>query len=169
MIVGSGVCRGAALAAGTSRSNPVAMTVMTTSSPSCSSITAPKMMLASGSTDWAIMDEASSSSWSDRLGPPVMFSKTPRAPSIEPSSSKGLQIARWVAAVTRLAPLATPMPITARPMWPITVRTSAKSTLTSPGIVITSAIPLIACRSTSSATLNASFSGVVLSTIPSRR
>src|SRR5881296_1048068 len=105
----------------------------------------------------------------DRLAPPVMFSSTPRAPSIEPSSSSGLEIARWVASTARLAPCATPIPITARPMWPMTARTSAKSTLTSPGIVMTSAMPLMACRSTSSATLKASRSGVVLSTIPSSR
>src|SRR5437016_4105736 len=116
-----------------------------------------------------MIEEASVTSCRDRLPPPVMFSRTPRAPSIEPSSSSGLEIARWVASTARLAPCATPIPMTARPMWPMTVRTSAKSTLTSPGTVMTSAMPLIACRSTSSATLKASRNGVVLSTTPSSR
>ena len=41
----------------------------------------------------------------------------------------------------RLVPRETPMPMTARPVWDITVRTSAKSTLTCPVVVITSAMP----------------------------
>src|SRR5881296_802742 len=46
------------------------------------------------STACSMIDEASVTSCRDRLAPPVMFSSTPRAPSIEPSSSSGLEIAR---------------------------------------------------------------------------
>ncbi len=74
------------------RSKPAAMTVTRTSSPSSSSMTEPKMMLASGcATPW-ITSAASLTSKSPRSLPPEMLSRMPRAPSMEASSS-GVEMA----------------------------------------------------------------------------
>ncbi len=56
----------------------------------------------------------------------------------------------------RSMPLATAEPIIAMPCSDITVRTSWKSTFTSPGLLMISAMPATALFSTSSAALNAS-------------
>ena len=61
------------------------------------------------------------------------------------------------------------MPISAEPASVITVRTSAKSRLISPGIVIRSQIPCTPCRSTSSAIRNASIIDVDRSSTSSSR
>jgi hypothetical protein len=86
-------------------SKPAAMTVTRTSSPSASSMTAPKMMLASGcatSDDLGGLVDLEQA----EVGPPEMLSRMPRAPSMLASSS-GLEIAasgprdRAVLAATR--------------------------------------------------------------------
>ncbi len=132
-------------------------------------MTMPEMMLASGSTASEMMRAASATSCRVRSWPPEMLISTPRAPWIEVSSSSGEEIARCAASSARCSPLATPVPISAMPMPVMMVRTSAKSTLISPGMVIRSLIPCTAWRSTSSAMRNASDSGVPRSTKLSRR
>src|SRR5690606_2070017 len=136
-------------------SKPVAMTVTRTSSRSVSSMTAPKMMLASGSAASAMISAASLTSNSPRLELPVMLSKMPLAPSMD-ASSKGLDTAALAAFTARSSPEATPMPISAEPALSMMVRTSAKSRLMRPGTVIRSEMPCTPWRSTSSASLNAS-------------
>ena len=82
------------------RSKPAAMTVTLTSSPISSSMTVPKMMLASWwATPWMISAAAFISN-SPMLDGPVMLSSTPRAPSIADSSS-GLEIAALAAETAR--------------------------------------------------------------------
>ena len=70
----------------------------------------------------------------------MMFSRIPVAPSIV-SSSSGLSIAALAASTARVSPVEAPIPIIAEPASDITVRTSAKSRLIRPGIVIRSVIP----------------------------
>src|SRR5690606_31020758 len=82
----------AGLYAGVPPSNPAAITVTRTSSPSESSLTAPKMMLASGWAASVTSCAASFISNSPRSEPPAMESSTPRAPSMLCSSS-GLEMA----------------------------------------------------------------------------
>ena len=85
------------------RSKPAAMTVTRTSSPISSSMTAPKMMFASGwATPW-MTSAASLTSNNPRSEPPEMFSKIPRAPSMDASSS-GELIAARAAASARPSP-----------------------------------------------------------------
>ncbi len=118
-------------------------------------MTAPKMMFASG---WA----ASLTSWAaslisnrPRSEPPEMESRTPRAPSMDASSS-GEEIAITAAALARSSPRAEPMPISAEPASDITDLTSAKSRLIRPGVVIRSVMPWTPESSTWSAERNAS-------------
>ena len=80
--------------------SPAAMTVMRTSSPSASSMTAPKMMLASGCAAWPMISAASFSSNSPRSDGPLTLSRMPRAPSMLASSS-GLEIAARAAVTAR--------------------------------------------------------------------
>src|SRR2546421_111335 len=86
------------------------MTVTRTSSPSWSSTTAPKMMLASGWADLATISAASWTSKSPRSLPPQMLSRTPRAPSTEASSS-GDEMAFRAASAARVSPRAVPPPL----------------------------------------------------------
>ena len=125
-------------------SKPVAMTVIRISSPIDSSTTVPKMMFASSWASAWIIDEASLISWMVMLGPPVMFSRTPRAPWMVLSSRSGEEIAFCAASTARLSPLAVPVPIRASPICDMTFFTSAKSRLISPGTMIRSEIPLTA-------------------------
>src|SRR6266508_4120049 len=74
------------------RSNPAAMTVIRTSSPRASSMTAPKMMLASGCADWQTISAASFTSNRPRSDGPDTLSSRPRAPSMLASRS-GLAMA----------------------------------------------------------------------------
>ena len=60
------------------------------SRPETSSTTAPKMMLASGSAAALMISATSLTSWSERSVPPLMFSRMPRAPSMEVSSREEL-------------------------------------------------------------------------------
>src|SRR2546425_6817815 len=105
----------------------------------------------------------------DRSAPPVKLIRIPRAPSIDVSSRSGLATAFCAASRARFSPLPVPVPIIARPMPDMIVRTSAKSRLTSPGTRIRSEIPCTACWSTESATRNAAISGVPRSTTESSR
>ena len=74
------------------RSKPAAITVTLTSSPISSSITVPKMMLASGcATPWMISAASFTSNRPRSLGP-EMLSRMPRAPSMA-ASSNGLEMA----------------------------------------------------------------------------
>ena len=126
------------------------------------------MMLASGSAASLMIWAASDTSSSPMSSPPVTLMRTPRAPSIEVSSS-GLLIAAWAARMARSSPLATPMPINADPASCMIVRTSAKSRLMSPGTVIRSAMPCTPCRRTSSARRKASTTVAARSMICSSR
>ena len=75
------------------------------------------------------------------LVPPVMLIKTPVAPCMETSSKSGLEIAASEASSARFSPSASPVPIMALPISPITARTSAKSRLIRPGMIIRSVTP----------------------------
>ena len=88
------------------------------------------------------------------------------APSTDCSSS-GLEIAFLAASAARFSPLAAPMPIRAEPASCMIVRTSAKSRLIRPGIVIRSVMPWTPWRSTLSASRKASRMLVRRSTIAS--
>ena len=68
-------------------SKPVAITVMTISSSKLSSITAPKMIFASGSTLLCTNSAAVFTSCNPKSGPPVILMITPLAPSIDVSST----------------------------------------------------------------------------------
>jgi hypothetical protein len=72
---------------GSPPSKPAAMTVTRTSSPRVSSMTAPKMMFASGCTASCTRRAASLISKMPRFEPPWIESSTPWAPSIDASSS----------------------------------------------------------------------------------
>src|SRR5438876_3436708 len=135
---------------------PVAITVIRTSSPMDSSMTAPKMMLASSSASSWMSEAASFTSWRDRSGPPVMLMSTPRAPEIETSSRSGLEIAFCAASMARFSPCAIAAPVIAMPVSHMMARTSAKSRLMRPWTVIRSEIPRTAWKRTSSACLKLS-------------
>ena len=62
----------------------------------------------------------------------------PRAPFIEESSIKGLEIAASAAVSARFSPDASPVPIMALPISRMTARTSAKSRLIRPSLTIRS-------------------------------
>jgi hypothetical protein len=92
-----------------------------------------------------------------------MLTSTPRAPDRLTSSSSGEATACSAAmrARSHRVPAASAEPIIAMPISPITVRTSAKSTLTRPGTLMISAMPPTALRSTLSAALKHPRGGVV--------
>ncbi|MNY44285.1 hypothetical protein D3C86_1792990 [compost metagenome] len=116
------------------------MTVTRISSFSLSSITAPKIIFTSISEADATISAASFTSYKLRFIPPVIFIKTPLAPSMDVSSN-GLEIAFFAASAARFSPVATPIPIRAEPRSVIIVLTSAKSKLMRPGTAIKSEIP----------------------------
>ena len=116
----------------------------------------PKIILASGSTSSRMRLAASSTSNNVMSMPPVMLMRTPRAPFIDTSSSKGFEIAASAASMARRSPSASPVPIIALPISAITVRMSAKSRLIRPGITIMSVTPRTPECRTSSAILKAS-------------
>src|SRR2546428_8187266 len=97
-----------------------------------------------------------------RSSPPVILMSTPVAPAIEMFSSSGLEIACCAASIARFSPRPVPVPISAAPPFCITVRTSAKSTLTSPVTQMSAEMPCVACSRTSSAFFNASWNGMPL-------
>ena len=114
------------------------------------------MMLASGSTSSRIWLAASSTSIRRMSSPPTIETMTPFAPRIDTPSSSGLAIAFSAAWSARPSPSASPVPIIALPISPMTERTSAKSRLMRPGMIMRSVIERTPCCSTSSAIWNAS-------------
>ena len=149
-------------------SKPVAMTVTRTSSPIDSSSTAPKMMLALRSAAEWITSAASLTSKRPSSLPPVMLRRIPVAPSIE-SSSSSLVIAAVAASTARFSPAEEPTPMSAEPASAMIVRTSAKSRLTRPGMVIRSVMPWTPWRRTLSASRKASRTVVRFSTVARSR
>ena len=131
------------------------MTVIITSSPRRSLKLVPKMMFASGSAAARISSAASVTSNRLRFDEPVMLKRMPWAPWMLTSSS-GLAIAWRAASTARFSPVARPMPMSADPASFMIARTSAKSRLIRPGIVMMSLIPWTPWRRTSSTTRNAS-------------
>jgi hypothetical protein len=123
------------------RPMPVATTVTQTWPVSRSSTVAPKMMFVSSVAAPRITSAASFTSSSDMSSPPAIDSRMPVAPVIS-SSISGERSARSAASYARLSPVdANPMPISAVPESLMIVRTSAKSRLIRPGIVIRSVMP----------------------------
>mmetsp|Transcript_28130 Transcript_28130/g.45735 ORF Transcript_28130/g.45735 Transcript_28130/m.45735 type:complete len:268 (+) Transcript_28130:234-1037(+) len=90
---------------------------------------------------------------------------TMRLASLMGKSNSGLEMAATAASVARVLPAPVPTPINAVPASFMTARTSAKSTLTNPVLMMISEIPTTPCRSMSSATRNASVTGVFSGTI----
>ena len=80
-------------------------------------------------------------------------------------SNSGLDTACFTASIALSSPFALPIPMWAIPLSVITVCTSAKSKLISPGTLIRSVIPWTDCWRTSSAFFNASGIVVLRSTI----
>src|SRR3990167_4197936 len=111
-----------------------------------------------------MMEDASVASWIVRPGPPMIFINTPFAPSIEDSSSSGLETAFWADSTALFSPLPIPVPISACPIPVMIAFTSAKSRLTRHGMVINSDMPFTDCLKTSSATLNASLKDICFET-----
>src|SRR5437879_5453371 len=138
---------------------PVATTEMRMRPASCSSKVEPKMMLASGSTSSRMRLAASSTSKRVMSAPPVMLMRTPRAPFIETSSSSGFEIAASAASIALRSPSASPVPIIALPISPMTARMSAKARLMRPGIPSRSVTPRTAEWGTSSAILQGADNG----------
>src|SRR5207247_661148 len=104
-----------------------------------------------------------------RSSPPVMLISTPVAPVMEMLSSSGDEIACCTASIARFSPRPVPVPMIAAPPFCMTVRTSAKSTFTMPVTVMREEMPCVACSSTSSAFLRASWNGIPLPTTARRR
>ena len=97
-----------------------------------------------------------------------MLNRMPWAPWMLTSRS-GLAIAWRAASTARFSPVARPMPMSADPASFMIARTSAKSRLIRPGIVMMSLIPWTPWRRTSSTTRNASMIEVFFWTTSLRR
>ena len=150
-------------------SNPVAISVTRISPSMLESCTAPKMISASSpASSWIIVEMSVTSSMA-RSDPPVMLISTPLAPRMDTLSRSGDVTASCAALSARFSPRPMPVPIRAAPQDDMIVRTSAKSTLTSPLTRIRSLMPWVACRSTSSAFLRASWKEVPFPTTARRR
>ena len=135
---------------------PVARTETRILPSRSSSKAEPTMMLALVWAAARTLSTASSSSKRVRSRPPVTLISTPRAPSTELSSSRGLAIAASAASMARRGPSASPAPMIALPVWVMTLRKSAKSRLISPGLTIRSVTPRTPAQSTLSALWKAS-------------
>ena len=114
-----------------------------------SSLIAPKINSASGSTSALILFTAASTSKSFISLPPVIFTRSPFAPCKVYSSINGLFKANSVAAIALFSPSASPVPIIAFPLELITVSTSAKSKLIIPGLTMRSVMLWTPCFKTS--------------------
>ena len=108
-------------------------------------------------------------SCSEQVEPPETASRTPVAPWISWPIERRRDGARAPPRGARFGPLAMPMPISAEPASFMIVRTSAKSRLIRPGVVIRSQMPCTPWRSRSSATRKASTIDVFWSSTCSRR
>ena len=126
-----------------------------------SSLIAPKISSASGSTSALILFTDWSTSKSVRSFPPVIFINKPLAPLREYSSINGLLRAISVAVIALFSPSASPVPIMALPIELITVSTSAKSRLIIPGLTIKSVTLCTPCFKTLLDKLNDSSKVVV--------
>mmetsp|Transcript_4582 Transcript_4582/g.4723 ORF Transcript_4582/g.4723 Transcript_4582/m.4723 type:complete len:319 (+) Transcript_4582:925-1881(+) len=122
------------------------------------------MMLASASTASYTTSAALFISCRVISGPPTMLNTIPFAFEIG-KSRRGEEIALMAASTALVFPFPCPIPIKAVPALPMMVRTSAKSTLTSPGLMMISLMPTTPCLKISSATRKASVSGVFSGTI----
>src|SRR6185437_14990517 len=151
------------------RSKPVAMTVTRISPCIAGSCTAPKMISASSPTASWMISLIWCTSPKVRSAPPVMFTSTPVAPEMLTLSSSGELMACCAASMARFSPRPTPVPMSAEPPACMTVRTSAKSTFTRPVTLMSDEMPCVACNSTSSAFLSASWNGMPLPTTARRR
>mmetsp|Transcript_5472 Transcript_5472/g.16595 ORF Transcript_5472/g.16595 Transcript_5472/m.16595 type:complete len:252 (+) Transcript_5472:266-1021(+) len=139
--------------------------MVTLTSPSYfSSMQVPKMTFAEGSAREVTTSDTAFTSERVRSLPPVMLYTIPVARSMD-LSSKGAEAACWAASSALFLPVPVPTPSMAVPEFVITVFTSAKSTFTSPGMVMMSAIPWTPCLSTSSARRKASCKGVLSPTM----
>mmetsp|Transcript_18986 Transcript_18986/g.44475 ORF Transcript_18986/g.44475 Transcript_18986/m.44475 type:complete len:261 (+) Transcript_18986:451-1233(+) len=137
---------------------------METSSPISGSINAPKMILASSCAFSYMTSDAALISLRPRSDPPTTLNTILFA-SLMGKSRSGLEMAATAASVARVLPAPVPTPMSAVPASFITARTSAKSTLTSPVFMMISDMPTTPWRSMSSATRNASVTGVFSGTI----
>src|SRR6266446_5783526 len=164
-----GAAREAVSAPAAGLSNPVAITVTRISPCMAGSFTVPKMISASSPAASFTTSEIWVTSPSVRSSPPVMLISTPVAPVMEMLSSSGDEIACCTASIARFSPRPMPVPMIAAPPFCITVRTSAKSTFTMPVTVMREEMPWVACSSTSSAFLSASWNGMPLPTTASSR
>ena len=99
---------------------------------------------------------------------PVIEYRMRFAPTMEDSSSLD-EMASVAASSARVSPDAMPMPIMAEPASFMMARTSAKSRLMRPGMVMRSVMPCVPWRRMSSATRNASSMEVFLSMTCRRR
>ena len=126
-----------------------------------SSLIAPNINSASGSTSALILLTDWSTSNKVRSFPPVILINKPFAPWREYSSIKGLFKAISVAAIALFSPSASPVPIIALPMALITVSTSAKSRFIIPGLTIKSVTLCTPCFKTLFDKLNDSSNVVV--------
>jgi hypothetical protein len=84
-----------------------------------------------------------------------MLSSTADAPVIDTLSSSGLEMACCAASSARFSPRPMPVPISAAPPFCMTVRTSAKSTLMMPVVVMSREMPWSRGAAPSSAFLTA--------------
>ena len=105
-------------------------------------MTVPKMMFASSSAAELMICDASSISCRLMSLPPVMEYRMRSAPTMEDSSSFE-EMASLAASAARFSPEAMPMPIIAEPASFMMARTSAKSRLMRPGIVMRSVMPCV--------------------------
>ena len=126
-----------------------------------SSLIAPNISSASGSTSALILFTAWSTSNNVKSLPPVIFINSPFAPWREYSSINGLFKAISVATIALFSPSASPVPIIALPIELITVSTSAKSRLIIPGLTIKSVTLWTPCFKTLFDKLNDSSNVVV--------
>src|SRR5512143_377429 len=150
------ICIGFWACRATGLPRPVATMVTRSASSMPSSSTWPTMTVASSAVKALMVFITSWISFILTVDEAVMLTSTPRAPARLTSSSSGLATACSAAMRARFSPLACAEPIIAMPISLITVRTSAKSTLTRPGQLMTSAMPPTAPCSTLLAALKAS-------------
>jgi len=123
-----------------------------------SEICAPQMTRASSSSRSVTVSTILRASSRVMFGPPEMLMSAPFAPVMS-TSKRGLWMAFSTDSIARFSESDSPTPIMATPPLPITVLISAKSKLTSPVLVTSSAMPLTAFVKISSATLNAVCNG----------
>ena len=103
-----------------------------------------------------------------KLAPGVVVGQTPYTGTTTVQAG-WLEMAALAATVARFSPLACPMPMSAEPALLMIIRTSAKSVLMRPGLVMRSDMPATPLYRTSSACAKASITVSRASTIDSSR